>query len=1042
MKRKQEVKCPLWIKLTFYQLVVFTASISVSVASPTISKNKLKPGVRSEVNAKSVTGKVSDSKGEAIPGSTVVLKGSDVGTTTGADGRFSIQVPNDASVLVFSSIGFTTKEVTVGSQSVINVVLEASTALLEEVVVTALGVQREKKALTYATQQIGGDELRRAQNTNFVDALNGKAAGIDIKVSSSGAGGSTRAVLRGNKSLQGSSEALYVIDGIPMANNKGGQPGSYGGTDGGDGLSAINPADIESISILRGANASILYGSQGANGVILITTKKGKEGKVSVDFNSSAVVERVSGLPKFQYRYGTVGGDYSWTPVGTTVVKSDNYQKDYIKDFFQTGATYNNTLGITGGNGKTNVYFSYANISSKGVLPTNTYTKHNFSFRQSTKLLKDKITVSSGIILSSEVSKNRPGAGYYNNPLTGLYLFARDRDFNSYKNNYAVFNPDRNMDKMNWYSTEEKQNNPYWEINKDPKLQTNKRIIANAKLSYEIAENLRFEVRGNIDYNNVLDDKRYAAGGNSVSVSPNGTWSYNKYTDQSLYTDGILTYTKNFGNISLNALAGLSYQKNTFYDGLSVGNGTVALQYPNVFTFANMPYNVIFSNDGRYSNTIKQGAFANLSLGFKDFLFLDLAGRNDWASTLALTGNQSYFYPSVGGSAVISQMLNLPQAISFLKVRASFSQTANEVPYNVVNPQNSIGGAGGPTGIGGINRNTQVPFTNLKPEKIVANEYGIEAKFLKGRLGADFTLYNGVSTNQFLSLAAPSGSGYTTYYVNAGKITNKGFELTLTAEPFRTNRFSWNTSVNASQNKNKIVELIPSNPTYQVGGDNEGFASIIKAGGSFNDVYIYKFNRNDAGQIILDKNGVPTKAATQTIVGNVNPKLILGWTNNLSYGNFFASALVNGKFGGVAFSKTEAFLDSYGVSERSAEARDAGTVAINAVTPEGLAVTSIAPYTYYSAIGDRNKIMEPYVFSRTNVRLGQFVLGYNFKSKGTNPIFKDASVSFIGRNLFFFYKKAPFDPEQAMSTNNSLQSTDVFGMPSTRSYGLNLKLSF
>ena len=1042
MKRKKEVKCPLWMKLTFYQMVAMAASVSASLAAPTKSGSGLNHTVAVKVNVRAVTGTVTDNKGELVPGTTVLIKGTETGTITDAAGKFSIDVPNDQTILVFSSIGFNTKEVTVGSQSTLDVVLETSAAVLEEVVVTALGIQRDKKALTYATQQIGGTELRQAANTNFVDALNGKAAGIDIKVSSSGAGGSTRAVLRGNKSLQGSSEALYVIDGIPMVNNKGGQPGSYGGTDGGDGLSAINPADIESISILRGANASILYGSQGANGVILITTKKGKEGKLSVDFNSSAVVEQVSGLPDFQFRYGTVGGDYSWTPVGTPEVKSDNYQKDYIKDFFQTGATFTNSVAITGGNAKTSVYFSYANISSKGVMPTNTYNKNNFSFRQSTKLLKDKITISSGVILSAEKSKNRPGAGYYNNPLTGLYLFARDRDFNSYRDNYAVFNEARNMDKMNWYSTEEKQNNPYWEINRNPKLQTYKRIIANAKISYDILENLKFEVRGNIDYNNVLDDKRYAAGGNSVSVSPNGTWSYNRYTDQSIYTDGILTYNKSFGDFSVMALAGLSYQKNTYFDGLRVGNGTVSLQYPNVFTFANMPYNVIFNNHPDYSNTIKQGAFANLSLGFKDFLFLDLAGRNDWASTLALTGNQSYFYPSVGGSAVISQMLELPQAISLLKVRASFSQTANEVPYNRVLPLSSIGGAGGPTGIGGINRPTQVPFTNLKPEKIVANEYGLELKLFKNRLGADFTYYNGASTNQFLSLTAPSGSGYTTYYVNAGRIENSGFELTINAEPVRTDKFSWNTTLNASQNKNKIVELIASNPNYQVGGDDEGFASVIRAGGRFNDVYIFKFARNEAGAIILDKNGVPTKAAKQELVGNVNPKLLMGWSNNISYGNFFASVLVNGKFGGVAFSKTEAFLDSYGVSERSAEARDGGTMAINAVTPEGAAVNTIAPYTYYSAIGDRNKIMEPYVYSRTNVRLGQFVIGYNFKSKATNPVFKDASLSFVGRNLFFIYKKAPFDPEQAMTTSNAMQSTDVFGMPATRSYGLNLKVTF
>ena len=992
---------------------------------------------------RTVTGIITDEKDQGLPGTSVTIKNSTRGTNADADGKFTISGVKDSDILVISSIGYVKQEVTVGNRTTIDLKMAPDAASLEEVVVTALGIQRDKKSLTYATQQISSKELTRAANTNFVDALNGKAAGIDIKVSSSGAGGSTRAVLRGNKSLQGSSEALYVIDGIPMANNKGGQPGSYGGTDGGDGLSAINPNDIESISILRGANASILYGSQGANGVILITTKKGKEGKVSVDFNSSTVLEQVSGLPDFQFRYGTVGGDYSWTPVGTAVVKSDSYQKDYIKDFFQTGVTATNGVSITGGNAKTSVYFSYANISSKGVMPTNTYRKNNFSFRQSTKLLNDKITLSSGVILSSEVSKNRPGAGYYNNPLTGLYLFARDRDFSKYKSEYAVFNPERNMDKMNWYSTEEKQNNPYWEINKNPKLQTYKRLIANVKLTYDIVENLKFDVRANIDYNNVLDDKRYAAAGNSVSVSPNGKWEYSKYTDQSIYADGILSYNKSFGEIfSLNALAGISYQKNKYYDGIAVNNGTTSLQYPNVFTFANMPFNVIFSSDGRYSNTIKQGAFANLSLGFKDFLFLDVAGRNDWASTLALSGNQSYFYPSIGGSAIISQMFNLPNAISLLKVRASFSQTANEVPYNVVQPLATIGGAGTPDGIGGINKPTQVPFTNLKPEKIVANEYGLEAKFFKGRFGLDFTLYNGVSTNQFLSLPAPSGSGYTVQYINAGKITNKGFELSLNAEPLRGDHFSWNTALNASQNTNKIVELIPSNPGYQVGSDTEGFASLIKAGGSFNDVYIFHFARNPAGQIILSAAGVPTREATQTKVGNVNPKLLLGWTNNFNYRNFFASVLVNGKFGGVAFSKTEAFLDSYGVSERTAAARDGGKMAINAVGADGVAVTSIEPYTYYSAVGDRNKIMEPYVFSRTNVRLGQFVLGYTFKSKAANPVFKDASVSFVGRNLFFFYKKAPFDPEQAMSTNNALQSTDVFGLPSTRSYGLNLKFTF
>jgi TonB-linked SusC/RagA family outer membrane protein len=985
-----------------------------------------------------LTGTVTDSKSSTgLPSATISVNGKNIKTLTSSEGTFSLNVPSGSVSIEVSSVGYTAKTVVVeADKNDVSRALDKTAGDMSEVVVTALGIKREKKALTYAAQTVGGDELRKAANINFVDALSGKAAGIDIKVSNSGAGGSTKAVLRGNKSLLGLSEALYVIDGIPMVNNKGGQPGSYGGSDQGDGLSSVNPEDIESINILRGANAAILYGSQGANGVILITTKKGKSGKATVNLSSSTVMDKVTDLPKLQYEYGGNGASvYNWS---TT---KGNYQKGFIKDFFQTGINTTNSVSISGGSDKTSAYFSYSNTSAKGVMPTNTYGKNNFSFNQSTKLLNDKLTVSSSVMFASEISHNRPGAGYYNNPLTGLYLFARQLDFASYKNNYRVFDADRNLYKMNWYSTEEKQNNPFWELNSDTKLAKTNRVIASVKASYDLARHLKFEARANIDYADKVFDNRFLAGGNSVSVSANGAWAYNKYTDQSLYTDGIFNYTNTFGDVSLTAIAGASYQKNTFNDGMNVSNGGAqyTLMYPNIFTFANMPYQVVFNQTS--SKTLKQGAFANVTLGYKDMLFVDLAARNDWASTLALTGNQSYLYPSVGATAIISQMLKMPEAISFFKVRASISQTANEVPYNVVNPLNNITSAGGPAGPGNISYNSQVPFKNLKPEKIKSNEYGAEMKFLKGRFGFEFTYYSDISTNQFLQLPAPSGSGYTVQYINAGKITNKGFELTLNADVVKSSDFQWKTSVNFSQNKNKIVELIPSNPDYQVGGDDEGFASIIKAGGSFNDVWIYKFAKNASGQIILDDNGVPTKAAKQEKVGNVNPDYLLGWNNSVNYKNFFLSALVNGKFGGVAFSKTEAFLDSYGVSQRSADARASSTIPIDAV--KGTAkVTSIDPVVYYSSIGDRNKIMEPYIYSRTNVRLAQFVFGYNFPIKNRNGVIKDASVSLIGRNLFFFYKKAPYDPEQAMSTSNSMQSNDVFGVPATRSYGINLKVTF
>ncbi|HPT21004.1 MAG TPA: SusC/RagA family TonB-linked outer membrane protein [Bacteroidales bacterium] len=993
-------------------------------------------GLQSAFAQKTITGKITSAEdGLAMPGVPVVIKGTTVGTTTDANGAFTLKnVPSNATLLV-SFIGMIAQEIPVGNQTEFNISMQSDMKALGDVVVTALGIQRDKKTLTYASQQVSATDIRIAGNTNFMDGLAGKASGLDIKMSSSGAGGSTKAVLRGNKSLVGLSEPLYVIDGIPYVNNKGGQPGSYGGTDQGDGLSALNNDDIESVNVLKGSNASILYGSQGANGVVIITTKKGKAGKVDVSINSITTFDQVSGLPEFQFKYGAAGGsDYSWS---TTPGK---YQDSYIKDFFQTGISAINSVSISGGNEKTTAYFSYSNTSAKGVMPTNTYNKHNFSFNQSTKLFNDKLTISSNVMFANEVSKNRPGAGYYNNPLTGLYLFARERDFRDYRYNFQTFNKDRNLYQMYWYSTEEKMNNPYWEIYKNPKLNEKYRVVASLKASWDIAKGLKFDIRGNIDYADNLHDYRYAAGGNSVSVSPNGKYDYSKTNDKAVYTDAILSYNTKISDFTLNAIAGFSYQENILNNGMSVNNGTTSLMYPNVFTFANMPYNIMFNQS--IDRVIKEGLFGNVQLGWKEMLFLDLSGRNDWASTLALTGNESYFYPAAGLTAIISNMVTLPEFISFAKVRGSLSQTSNEVPFNRVNPWNSIGGTGTPTQIGGITRNTQVPFTNLKPETITGTEVGAEMRFFKGRAGFEFTYYQDISKNQFLSLAAPSGSGYSTYYINAGKITNNGFELTVDVTPVETSDFRWNSSVNLSQNKNKINELISSNPNYYVGGDDEGFASIIKAGGSYNDIWIYKFARDEQGRIILSDKGNPTKTKLQEKVGNANPDYVLGWNNNFNYKNFFGSFLINGKFGGIAFSKTEAFLDSYGVSKRTGDLRDAGTtMAIDAVQGT-TAVSQIKPYDYFTAVGDRNRIMEPYVFKRTNVRLAQFVIGYNLPCQKLGLPLKAASVSFVGRNLFFFYKDAPYDPEQTMSTSNSMQSNEVFSMPAVRSYGFNVKLNF
>uniref|UniRef100_UPI003218062B SusC/RagA family TonB-linked outer membrane protein n=1 Tax=uncultured Draconibacterium sp. TaxID=1573823 RepID=UPI003218062B len=980
-----------------------------------------------------VTGTVIGEDGLTLPGVSVVEKGTSNGTITDIDGKYSITVPADA-ILAFSFVGMEAQEIEVGGRSTIDVTLVTSAIGLDEVVVTALGIKREEKTLTYAQQTVAADELVKSKDMNFVNSLSGKAAGVEIKKSSSGAGGSTRLVLRGSKSLSGDSEPLFVIDGIPMANNKGGQPGMWGGTDGGDGLSQINPEDIESISFLKGSNAAVLYGSQGANGVVVITTKSGKAGKARVSINSGVTFEDVMKMPELQYNYGAEGGaKESWS---TT---SGNYDDKFVEDFFETGVNFLNSVTISGGNERTTAYFSYANTSSTGITPENRYEKNNVTFKQSTKLFNDKVLVSSNVMLANELTENRNPAGYYLNPLTGLYMFPRNgidgNGMDYYKANYEYFLASRNMMWQNWFVDDHHQSNPYWIINKEPSENKTKRVIANLSLSWDITEHLNFGVRGNYDYADRQREQKHFAGSNGTNVHENGRWEYSNYTDELIYADGLLKYDNEFGDFTVNAVAGASYQKTTYGLGVSVNTNTDGLIYPNEFFFQNIPTNVLV-NSTLSSRKVKQALFANASVGFKEMLFLDLSGRNDWASTLAKTGNDSYFYPAVGLTAIVSEMAEMPDWITFGKVRASHTTVANEVPFNRVDPQNTINAGGG------VNRNTTKPFTDLKPEKLNSLEIGTDWRFFDGRLGFDFTYYNINSKDQFLSLTAPSGSGYTTYFINAGEIVNKGIELTVDATPVKKGKLAWKTAFNFSKNDNEIVELHPDISFLNL-GSSEGYSARIQEGGSIGDLYVYKFRRNEAGKILFDDNGKPLKTANRELMGNLEPDWSLGWNNSITYGNLDFSFLINAKIGGKAFSQTESMLDGAGVSQRSGEARDLGYVEVDGVVESsGAAVTQVDPETWYRAIGDRNGVGEPYVYNRTNVRLGQFALSYNFNLTKVNLPIDALTCSLVGQNLFFIYLDAPFDPELAMSTNRNAQSLDNFNLPTTRTIGFNVKLTF
>ena len=981
---------------------------------------------KDQVQRRTVTGRVVDEAGNPVLGVTIVVKGTHIGVITDPDGNYSLDIPVNAAVLLFSFVGMKPAEEMLNNRSIVNITMYSDNLDVEEVVVSALGLRRAEKALSYATQTIREEDISRNRDLNFINGVSGKISGLEISKSAAGAGGSTKIVLRGNKSLSETSEPLFVIDGIPMVNKKGGQLGMFGGSDAGDGLSQINPDDIESMTILKGANAAVLYGSQGANGVILITTKKVKRGQVQGSFSSSFLFETVMSKPSLQFEYGgNNGSDESWS------YSKGAYTNNYVDNFFKTGTTKVNTLTLGGGNDVTSVYFSFSNTSIGGIIPKNNYDRYNVTFKQSTKLLENRLTVSSNMMMIQELTKNKNTAGYYLNPLTGLYLFPRDKDYAYYSKYYQIFDTTRNMYLQNWYVTDHFQSNPEWIINNQKREDLTRRIISNLSAEFIISHHLNLQLRGSYDYAIKTNEKKNKAGSNATNVHPNGSWDYQKYSDELIYGDALLTYSNNFNGFSVDAVLGTSYQKSTYGLGLSVSTGTDGLLYPNEFSFQNIAKNVQVKST-LDSRLIKEGVFGNLQLGFKEKVYLDLSGRNDWASSLYGTGNDSYFYPSFGLTGILSSMMEMPEFINFGKLRASYTIVGNEVPFNKVEQNNSITTTG-------VKYNTTKPFTNLKPEMIHSMEFGGDWRFFSGLLGVDFTVYNIKSKDQFMSLPAASGSEYTDFFVNAGKVVNSGVEVSINSNLVKRNNFSWNTTLNFSANRNKIVSLHPDLKDIIL-SDNEGYQLLIKEGGSFGDLYVHKFLRDEKERIRLDEKGRILKTQEKEYIGNSNPKLGIGLNNTFKYKKFSLGILVNGKFGGKVISQTEAMLDGYGVSKRTAIARENGGVDIDAVMPDGTVVRKIDARTYYSTIGNRDGIKEPYTYQRTNIRLAQFILSYDFTLK--KLAVKSASLSLTAQNLFFIYKDAPFDPEITLNTLINDQALDNFTIPSTRTLGFNFRINF
>ncbi|MGP1421922.1 MAG: SusC/RagA family TonB-linked outer membrane protein [Tannerella sp.] len=983
---------------------------------------------------KKVSGVVKEADtNEPLIGATVVVKGTTNGVITDLDGHYTIDV-NANDVLQFAYVGLETHEETVGERTVINVSLASSSVKINEVVVTAMGLERKAKSLTYATQQVGGGELTRAKETNLINSLQGKTAGLVITPNSTGAGGSSKLLIRGNKSAQGNNQPLIVIDGIPMANSTTTQmEGEYGGRDGGDALSNLNPDDIASINVLKGASAAALYGSMAANGVVMITTKKGAAGSMRVDVSSNTTFETPLDAPKLQSTYGAVVSGSgalaqdSWGEKISGEAKGANR----LDEFFRTGMTSINSVSISGGSEKNQSYVSYANTSASGIMPTNTFTRHNMMAKETFKLFDNKVTVNASLNYIIQKGRNRHEPGQYRNPLTGLYTFPANGDFRQYKNEFEKYDEVKGYPVQQWYRevNQDFSANPYWVLHRNPHTEKRDRMMASASIRYNITDYLN--IQGRLNYDRIADlyERKIYASTSTTLHNVNGEYRQERDDSRQFYGDLMANFNKTFDAWSVTASIGTSFTdlKET---GVSLAtSGDVYI--PNFFHLANGSKNGVGNKRNKTQKRLNS-VFGTAQIGYKDMLYLDVTGRNDWSSTLSYTPNVSYFYPSFGLTALINEMTTLPEAFNLLKARASYSIVGNDVPAYTTNPTHEFSN-------GSVKFNTAVPFTEMKPEKLKSLEFGFDLSMFDNRFEMDFTYYKTNNTNQYFVMSVPAATGFSRYYFNAGDIQNSGFETTMSWRQPITADLSWKTSFNLSYNDNVIKKLDnrtgikeSDRLTYVSLGSIMGYDMRLLEGGSYGDIYSKTIQRKD-GVITVDKDGVPQFTNDFEKVGNVNSKWNLGWSNSFNYKDMQLYFLIDGRIGGNFIDATQAVLDTYGVSKNSADARDNGGVDIG----NG---TKVDAAKFYQAVGYKGVGGGYYVYSATNFRLRELSIGYAFRNLlGAG---KDLGVSLIGRNLFFFYKDSPSDPEVSMSTSNGYSGSNYFALPATRSFGINLKATF
>ena len=1037
-----------------------------------------------------VTGIITDAEtGLTIPGVNVVFEGTTKGTFTDFDGKYTLKISDETDVkLKFSYIGYITQVIAVGDKSVINVALKTEATQLDEVIVTALGIKREKKALGYSATDIKGDALTEARESNIMNSLSGKVAGVQISKTAGGAGGSSRVVIRGNSSISGNNQALIVVDGVPIDNSNTQTATWTGGLDYGDGISDINPDDIESLTVLKGPNAAALYGSRAANGVIIITTKKGKSKKgIGVTINSSTTIDIADIQAEYQNEYGIGGNGYipnheltpeqrllypgydslryafnayqSWGPkmAGQEMlhwngeIRPLEAHPDNVKDYFEPGYTTTNSVAVDGGNENATFRLSYTNLYNKGLRPNSWYRRNSITFRGTAKL-SEKLNVDAKVNYVRGSAFNRPGQGDSRSGARTFIWMPRNVDINKLREDYK----NEQGYEQNYYQSDSWHTNPYWEAYENTNNDAKDRIIGTVKLNYQFTDWLSLMMRSGTDF---YKDRRFRRIANYSMRAPDGQYSETWIGYRSMNNDFLFVADKDFGafNISLN------FGGNQMTSLVDISSSTIkGLAVPNFFSLNNYTNKLDNSTGTTQRRKNVNSLYAFTQINYKSYLFVDLTARNDWSSSLPLD-NSSYFYPSVSTSFIISEAFNIQSRIlTFGKIRVSWAQVGSDANPHMLDPSYISGNFGElPTSY----LYNILPLSNLKPETTGSWEAGADLRFFQNRIGLDLSVYKSNTFNQILSTEVSKTTGFNKAVINAGEIENRGIEFLLTLKPIKNKNFSWVMNINFSKNISKVISLAEDINTYPITNTSQIIIEARPGDPYGNIVGTYCLTDSVSGERLIDPaTGLYFPSGTETkVLGNINPDWTGGVVNTMNYKGLYLSFTVGVQMGGSIYSKTNRYGMDNGQFVNTLEGRESWYAAnteeqFNGMTADGTPVgyvpegvfpdgtvnnRGLDPQVYWHQ-GKWNGITELSIYDASYVKLREMVVGFKFSKKIANRLkMNNASISFVGRNLWLIYSGVPnIDPESSFSNQNNGLGQEYAAMPNARSIGVTLKFNF